>query len=86
MLSIFFMCLFAIYMAFFETLIHFGSVKQLSGSQFPDQGLNLGHGSESRGSHPVDQEQTPHGAFQRAASVQTTFPWIGWVLFSSLTF
>ena len=63
MLSIFFMCLFAIYIAFFETLIHFGNVMQLSGSQFPDQGSNLGHSSASRGLHPVDQQQTPHGAF-----------------------
>ena len=27
--------------------IYFGCAAQLAGSQFPDQGLNLGHGSES---------------------------------------
>ena len=31
----------------------------LSGSQFPDEGLNLGHGSESSESPPLDPEGTP---------------------------
>ena len=37
-ISGFFVCLFCFV---------FGHVAQLAGSQFPDQGLNLGHGGES---------------------------------------
>ena len=38
---------FLFFFFFFSFLkIYFGCTVQLSGSQFPNQGLNLGHGSE----------------------------------------
>ena len=35
---------------------NFGHATQLMGSQFPDQGLNLGHNSKSAESYPLDRE------------------------------
>ena len=35
---------------------NFGHATQLVGSQFPDQGSNLGHNSKSAESYPLDRE------------------------------
>ena len=35
---------------------NFGHATQLVGSQFPDQGLSLGHNSKSAESYPLDRE------------------------------
>ena len=40
-------------------LFFFGHAKQHAGSQFPNQSLNLGHGSESPESYPLGHQRTP---------------------------
>ena len=51
------------YTVFLFVCLFFGYVLWLAGSQFPSQGRNPGHSSESAESQPLDQQRTPYAVF-----------------------
>ena len=50
-------------MFIYNFFFFFGCIMQLAGPQFPDQGLNLGPGSDSAESQPLDHQGIPPKAF-----------------------
>ena len=46
------------YMYTLRSFVSFAAIR-LVGFQFPDQGLNLGHGTESSSSKPLDRQRIP---------------------------
>ena len=55
-------CVGIVFLSFFLSFfLCFGRTAQLVGSQFPDQGLNPGHGSENTKSSPLDRQGSPMG-------------------------
>ena len=57
-------------------LFSFGRAAWLAGSQFPDQGLNQGHHSESAKSLPLDHQGTPCSVFFLHVVIMSVSTWI----------